>query len=152
MVNSLACLASLRLKLAEEALSSLAMAAKLELFMTSTMFRLASGLVGPDPGKAGAEDEIENELETLGDIAVEFPFSLAPTCCWRPVEIVSSKELNLVKFIIQPSILRNISWSLTFCQDTLSWLDEMASTITSSGWPGNVLMPSATPALERAAR
>lgn len=60
-------------------------------------------------------------------------------------EIVSSKELNFVKFIIQPSILRNSLSSVTFCQDTFSVVDETASTITSSGCPGNVLMPSATP-------
>lgn len=60
-------------------------------------------------------------------------------------EIVSSKELNLVRFIIQPSILRSSLSSVTFCQETFRVVDETASTMTSSGWPGNVLIPSATP-------
>lgn len=63
--------------------------------------------------------------------------------------IVSSKELNLVKFIIQPSNFLSSFSSLNFCQDTFNVVDETASTMTSSGWPGNVLMPSATPVSRR---
>lgn len=60
-------------------------------------------------------------------------------------EIVSSNELNFVKFITQPSIFLNSFSSVTFCQETFNVVDETASTITSSGCPGRVFIPSATP-------
>lgn len=128
-----------------EAAKSLLMAAKLELFITSTIVKLLNGL-----GPFAVEDDEENELETLV-VGCNESGELVESSCrdatgldeeedeeivasfFSLVEIVSSKELNLVKFIIQPSILCNSLSSLTFCQDTLSVLEETASTITSSG-------------------
>lgn len=121
------------------------MAAKLELFITSTIVRLLNGL------EPFVDEDEENELETLVVGGVETGEEVE-SCCRDATEeeedeeededaeeavslaeIVSSKELNLVKFIIQPSILRSSFSSLGFCQDTFSVLDETASTITSSG-------------------
>lgn len=114
------------------------------------MVRLANGAVGglpplvvcwPFASDEEAEEDVEKELDTLGSPAARLGLSVV----FVVAEIVSSKELNLVKFIIQPSILRSSRSSVTFCQETLRVVAETASTMTSSGWPGNVLMPSATP-------
>lgn len=135
-----------------EAAKSLLMAAKLELFITSTIVKL---LNGRGPFAVEDEDDEENELETLVVGLEGESGEFVESCCRDAaelvldeeedvgiiasfffvsfVEIVSSKELNLVKFIIQPSILRNSLSSLTFCQDTFRVLEEIASTITSSG-------------------
>lgn len=124
-----------------EAAKSLLMAAKLELFITSTIVRLLNGL------EPFVDEDEENELEMLVVGGVETGEEVESCCrdateededegaeeALSLAEIVSSKELNLVKFIIQPSILRSSFSSLGFCQDTLSVLDETASTITSSG-------------------
>lgn len=146
---------------ASEVASNFVMDARLELFVVSTMVNPASGLIELAEELLGSgETEVEKELETRVicgrskeelkfDAAGERSLSLA-TLDGAPPSLVagamvSSKELSLVRFIIQPSSLRNSLSSAAFCQETLSVVDEIASTITSSGWPGNVSMPSATP-------
>jgi len=79
------------------------------------------------------------EVEEVEEVATVWPDDSALD------EIVSSKELSLLKFITQPSIFLNSLSSLTRCQETFSVDEDTASTMTSSGWPGKVLMPSATP-------
>ena len=132
------------------------MAAKLALFATSTIFKPDSEFVDGFAVVLSLEDDDDDDVEneTLID---ELLLVSAFLCCdesWRPAEveaevadeIVSSKELNLVRFIIQPSILRSSLSSVTFCHETLSVVDETASTMTSSGWPGKLPTPTATPA------
>lgn len=121
------------------------MDAKLELFIASTMVKPSSGLA---VGLLG-ETEVEKKLETRAELefvsdddeAAAAAESAAldvvpPPPPPRPPfmgVIVSSKELSLVRLMIQPSILRNSLSSETFCHETLSVVDETASTMTSSG-------------------
>jgi len=135
MLNSLLCLANFKLIVPVEAARSFVMAAKLELLAASTMVRPANGVE-----LAASEAEEERELVWGGAVAAAARWR--SPLCWP---IVSSKELSFVRFMIQPSILRNSRSSVTFCQETLSVVEETASTMTSSGWPGSVPMPSATP-------
>lgn len=108
------------------------MAAKLEASLTSRILRLpALGL--------------ESALVRVADCFMLLVVDVELIDVDVGDEIVSSKELNLVNFIIQPSIFLSSDWSVTLCQLTLRLLEETASTTTRSGWPGSVLMPSATP-------
>ena len=159
----MSCLLSFKLIVPLEAASNLLMAAKLELSATSTMVSPSNGPVAElPPATEPAEDDDENELEValIGAAVAPCPpvAKLLEVCdesclvvagkvvpLFGCAEIVSSKELNLVKFIIQPSILRASLSSLTFCHETFSVVDETASTMTSSGCPGREFTPSATP-------
>lgn len=136
MVNSCTCLSSCRLMVAFDwAASNFVMVAKLAFWRTSTrLIKLASDF---DSCCCCCSPKESCEF---GDTTSGFDASLIDD------EIVSSKELNLVKFIIQPSSFRNSSSSLTFCQLTFKLVDETASTITYSGCPGSEFIPSATPA------
>lgn len=173
ILYSLNCLLSFKLIVPPDAANNFVMAAKLELFVASTMVKPASGFeVVPEVDcwllSDDDDDDDENVLETT-TLAEDGP----PLVCaaaalvvvgdesWRVTagvvlppamlpefvdEIVSSKELNLVKFIIQPSTLRSSFSSAIFCHETFNVVEDTASTMTSSGCPGRVVIPSATPA------
>lgn len=142
MLYSLYCLSNFKLMVPLVAASNFVMDARLELFITSTMVR-------PATGEDVAEDDDEKVLEmplisgesTLDEEEEDASGACAESCrvickVLEPVcgaEIVSSKELNLVKFIIQPSIFLSSASSVTFCQETFNVVDETASTMTSSG-------------------
>lgn len=152
MLYSLSCLSTRRLIVPLEAANNFVMDARLALSATSTMAKPDSEL--EEEGTLVLVD-VEKELEmpigaellapSLGRGGAAAAGAPDETTGLSVAEIVSSKELSLVRFMIQPSILRNSFSSLTFCHETLSVLDETASTITSSGWPGSVVTPSATP-------
>lgn len=152
MLYSLKRLSSFRLIVPADAANNFVMDARLALSPASTMLRPDSGVALEAPGRPTSLDE----NVTLIDDEDELSLLLLPPAPgggrWPDEgaasgadEIVSSKELNLVRFMIQPSILRSSLSSVTFCQETFSVVDETASTMTSSGWPGRSLTPSATP-------
>lgn len=150
MLNSLLNLSNFKLIVPLEAANNFVMAIKLELFITSTMVRFASGVEVLSELLFAKDDEKELEVEVDDDDddaeeEEEEDDEEDADSLEAGDAIVSSKELNFVKFIIQPSSFLSSFSSVTFCQDTFKVVDDTASTITSSGWPGNVLIPSATP-------
>lgn len=135
MLYSLKRLSSFRLIVPVEAANNFVMDAKLVLSATSTIVKPDNGLavaVG-FPSDLFSLEENETLIDDVSLVCDDADCRLVG-CDEAPfVEIVSEKELNLDKFMIQPSIFLSSVSSVTFCQETFRVVDETASTMTNSG-------------------